>query len=156
MYVCARPLAAFRLDVCMYARGKNVLLADVDISVPQSCTLCSVTAGCAFRFCVLRFCVLCSHLALRSPSQPALAPAARVAAFSYCVPSSRRPTRGEMQVCSHLALRSPSQPALAPAARVAAFSHCVPSSELLPATASPAVCCLRRKCRQASAAVCPR
>ena len=61
------------------------------------CTLCSVTAGCAFRFCVLRFCVLCSHLALRSPSQPALAPAARVAAFSYCVPSSRRPTRGEMQ-----------------------------------------------------------
>ena len=30
-YVCARPLAAFRLDVCMYARGKNVLLADVDI-----------------------------------------------------------------------------------------------------------------------------
>ena len=33
---------------------------------------------------------VCSHLALRSPSQPALAPAVRVAAFSFCVPSSRQ------------------------------------------------------------------
>ena len=31
MYVCARLQLALELDVCMYARGKNVLMVDVDI-----------------------------------------------------------------------------------------------------------------------------